>query len=166
VIPAAIADVRRCCAESFAALAFPPFLAKLGGWRRFGLAIFDLAGSDSGDHDSRADQIGGTLFTSGALNFQKSRISAKRLTARITRLQTTDVQAAVLPLNSTLYLPRLKAAIASINTRIVFRGIFTGAPLSNPQRSLESCWISPAASSISIRVGEMGPGLHDEVLSE
>jgi hypothetical protein len=35
-------------------------------------------------------------------------------------------QDAALPLNSTLYLPRMKEAIPTIKTRIVFRGIFIG----------------------------------------
>jgi hypothetical protein len=38
----------------------------------------------------------------------------------------TAAQEAALPLNSMLYLPRVKEAIPTIKTRIVFRGIFIG----------------------------------------
>jgi hypothetical protein len=44
----------------------------------------------------------------------------------MTRQLMSAAQDAALPLNSTLYLPRVKEAIPTIKMRIVFRRIFIG----------------------------------------
>ena len=70
---------------------------------------------------SRSRRLGAShLGGLGALGLQNISV---RLIARITKQLTTPAQAAALPLNSTLYHPRPKAAIAAIKTRIVTRRI-------------------------------------------
>ena len=82
-------------------------------------------------------------------------MSATRLTARPTVQATTAIHAALLPLNSTLYLPRLKATAATNSTRIVFRDDGIGQTFPN---EFAPCWISAKRRNIATRTSATDRG--------